>query len=174
MPAWGGYLVVFGARVIDVSLSTVRTLMLVRGRKFEAAAIGFFEVSVYIVALGLVVSDLQDPLKLVVYALGFATGNLVGSLVEERLALGYLTVEAIVKEPEGFTLAEALRDGGFGVTTVVGRGREGPSHVLFVSVRRRSLRRLLSLLKKHSPQAFVTVLETRGVRGGVFDFRQRK
>lgn len=87
----GGYLFIFLARVVDVSLATMRTLMLVRGKGLIAACIGFFEVMIYITALNKVVSGLDNPANLVVYALGFATGNFMGSYIEEKLAIGLTT-----------------------------------------------------------------------------------
>ena len=85
-----GYLFIFFARVVDVTCSTIRTLMVVQGRKLHAAIIGFFEVTVYITALGKVVDSLDNPMNLLVYGLGFACGNYVGIMVENRIALGNL------------------------------------------------------------------------------------
>ena len=106
----GGYLFIFFARVIDMSCTTVRTLMIVRGQRLIAAIIGFFEVSVYIAALNEVVGKLNNPLNLLFYAAGFATGNYVGSMIEERMALGFVTVEIIPSDPES-EMPDLLRRG---------------------------------------------------------------
>ena len=98
MAVWGligGYLFIFAARVCDVSLATIRTLMVVRGQKLYAAIIGFFEVIIYILALGKIFSDLSNPLNLLFYALGFATGNYVGTFLEGKLAVGVFTAQVI-------------------------------------------------------------------------------
>ncbi len=91
----GGYFFIFFARVADVSLGVLRTLMLVKGKRFHAAFLGFFEVIIFILALDRVVGDLGNPISLLFYGLGFATGNVVGSYLEEKLALGHLTVQVI-------------------------------------------------------------------------------
>lgn len=164
-----GYLFIFGARVVDVSLATVRMLMIVRGRRLEAAFIGFFEVMVYIWALGRVVSQLSNPVNLIVYALGFATGNYVGSLLEERLAMGYVTLQVIAREETGRFLTEGLRQRGFGVTTYLGEGKEGSKIILLVSVKRKLLPGVMKYIDREAQDAFITILDTRRLVGGVLD-----
>ncbi|MGE5589895.1 MAG: DUF2179 domain-containing protein [Bacillota bacterium] len=162
-----GYLFIFAARVTDVSLSTVRTLLLVRGKRIPAAVLGFFEVSIYIIALGQVMSKLSNPLNLLAYALGFATGNFVGATLEEHMALGYLTVQAITREA-GSDLANILRAQGFGVTVLHGEGRDGSRQILYITLKRKFLPHILNTLEAQEPDAFVTVMDTRLTQGGVF------
>ncbi|TYP51332.1 DUF2179 domain-containing protein [Thermosediminibacter litoriperuensis] len=160
-----GYLFIFSARVCDVSLSTVRTLMVVRGHRIQAAIIGFFEVIIYITALSQVVGKLGDPLNLLAYALGFATGNYAGSLLEEKLALGLTTVQVITQDPE---LSEKLRNRGFGVTMLQGMGKEGTRHVLVIYLARKSLPDLIDLIEREDESAFITVMDTKSAKGGYF------
>lgn len=168
----GGYLFIFFARVIDVSLATLRTLMIVRGRRLQAACIGFFEVSVYIVALNKVVKNLDNPLNLLMYALGFATGNFVGSFVEEKIAMGNISAQVIPKN-KCSELLETLRSQGFGVTVIEGLGLKGPRKILNISLKRRDLPRLLDCIEKIDPEAFVTVTDARATRGGYFRRTQK-
>jgi len=161
-----GYLFIFFARVTDVTLSTFRTLMLVRGKGHIAATIGFFEVMIYITALNKVMEGLSgNPLRLIVYALGFATGNYMGSFLEEKLAIGLATVQVITKDEE---LCEMIRQKGFGVTVIQGKGKDGYKDVLIVSLPRKKLDDLLDLLRKHDEAAFVTVMDTKATVGGYF------
>jgi uncharacterized protein YebE (UPF0316 family) len=169
-----GYLFIFCARVCDVSLGTVRMLMTMRGQRVQAAIIGFFEVLIFITALGQVMLHLDNWANLVAYALGFATGTLTGALLEEKLALGFLTVQVVLAHGEAGQLVDELRQKGFGVTVVDGEGRDGPRQILFVSVRRRHVGALLKLLREHEPEAFVTTFEPRRVLGGVFAYRKGK
>lgn len=162
-----GYLLIFAARVTDVSMATIRTLLVVRGQRLQAAAIGFFEVMVYILALQKVVGQLNNPFNLLVYALGFATGNYVGSFLEEKLAMGLLSVQIITSKADE-TLAETIRDHGFGVTEIRGIGREGTRQILMISLHRKALPVLNELIDSLDPDAFVTVLDTRKAKGGVF------
>src|SRR5690606_6674888 len=101
-------LFIFMARIIDVSLGTIRMILIIRGDKWTAAIIGFVEIMVYTVALGMVVGSLNEPVKLIIFCLGFSLGVVVGSLIEERLALGYRGVQVIV-DCEHACIAEELR-----------------------------------------------------------------
>lgn len=160
-----GYLFIFCARVVDVSLATIRTLMIVRGNRLQAAMIGFFEVIVYITALNRVVGGLNNPANLMAYALGFATGNYVGSFIEEKLAIGLITVQIITRNP---AMVENIRQKGFGVTVLEGMGKEGSRQVLMVSLSRKALPFLLDLVEQEDQAAFVTVMDTKVTRGGYF------
>lgn len=161
-----GYCLIFFARVIDVSCATLRMLLLVRGKRFLAAGIGFVEVTLYIVVLGYVVDRLNDPFSIIIYGLGFATGNIVGSIIEERMAIGFATVQVITLD-NPMELAENLREAGFGVTIVEGHGREGIHPILHIILRRKRVKDLLGMIDEWDKNAFVTVLETRSTLGGV-------
>ncbi len=105
-------------------------------------------------------------LEFIVYASGFATGNYVGSLIEERMALGFVTVEIIPSEPDS-NLAELLRQQGFGVTTFPAFGKEGPRQVLHVLLKRRSLPpHIVQMVSEHDPTAFYTIMDARATYGG--------
>lgn len=104
------YLLIFFARVCDVTLSTVRMILVVRGKRYPAAAIGLVEASIYITALGRVMRNIDDPLKVLAYGLGFASGTLLGSWVEERLALGHVTLEVIPPEENAEEPAQGGKD----------------------------------------------------------------
>lgn len=104
-----GYLFIFFARVSDVSLATIRTLMVVQGRRWQAALIGFFEVSIYVTALSKVVGNLDNPLNLLSYALGFACGNYLGITIENKIALGNLATQIILNKPDNKELLQILR-----------------------------------------------------------------
>lgn len=161
------FMFIFLARVSDVTLSTIRILMLMRGRSWAAATIGFFEVSIFILALSRVIDRLDDPLRLVVYALGFSCGNLLGSRLEEHLALGYTTAQ-IISINKADELAEIMRARGFGVTVLEGCGKEGTHQILHVLLKRKDLPCFLNDVKKVDTQAFVTVMDTRKILGGYF------
>jgi len=161
-----GYFLIFGARVVDVSCATLRMLLLVRNKPLVAASIGFFEVIVYICALGYVVNNLHnDPVNIVFYALGFATGNIVGSKIEERMAIGYATVQVITL-CRPLELAEELRQMDFGVTVIEGIGREGVHPILHIILPRKRVPELVNKVDCWDAKAFITVLETKATQGG--------
>lgn len=168
------YLLIFVARVFDVSLSTIRMLLLVRGRKYPAAAVGFLEASIYIAALSRVLQNVNDPLKILAYGLGFASGSLLGSAIEEKLAIGHVALQVIPTEGTGDELLGALRTTGYGVTVLEGEGMTGTKMIFMVSTDRKTLPRLTSMIEEFSPGSFVTVLETREVLGGVIPYRKAK
>lgn len=169
------YLIVFFARILDVSLATIRMILVVRGKRYPAAFIGFFEVSIYVVALGRVVGNMNDPFKILAYGLGFASGTILGSFLEEKLAIGHVSLEVIPEETASCEeLLAALRSAGFGVTVLTGRGMRGERPVIMVTTDRKTLPKLTSLVEEFSPGAFIAVLETRSVKGGVIPYRKMK
>lgn len=160
-----GPILIFLLRVVDVSLATTRMLLIVRGHRVLVPVIGFLEVLIWIFAVGNTIEYLTSPLHVIGYAGGFATGNMVGLWVEERLALGLATVR-IISPYEGVELADALRETGFGVTEFRGQGREGPVEVVFTAVRRAQVPEVLRQVGRWSPDAFVTIEEPRTVHRG--------
>ncbi|MDO7788258.1 DUF2179 domain-containing protein [Desulforamulus aquiferis] len=165
----GAYLFIFFARVIDISLDVVRLLMLMRGRKVAASLIGFVEVTVFIIALGEVFrGGMDDPFKIIAYAAGFATGNYVGSLIEEWLAVGHLSMQVYPATENVNKLTDKFREQGFGVTSVCGCGRSGERTILFVLLDRKYLPIALKILDEVQPGIFYNVADSRAVRGGIF------
>jgi uncharacterized protein YebE (UPF0316 family) len=160
-------LLIFLARVVDVSLGTVRTILVVGGSRWIAAAIGFVEITIWALALGGMVAYLDRPLALIGYAGGFAAGTVVGQLIEERLAIGFRAVRVVNRNLDA-GLASALRARGFRVTQLSGHGRDGPVEVLLIVMRRRRVRAMLKSIGELAPDAFVTVERAERPSGGGF------
>ena len=160
-----GPLLIFFLRVADVTLGTLRMLLIVRNRRVLAPLLGFFETLLWVFAVGLVVQHLTSPMHVIGYAAGFAAGNYVGLLVEERLALGIATIRTVIRSG-GAELAAVLREAGFGVTELVGRGKAGPVDVLYSVVPRRRVALCMGLIEERAPEALVVVDEPRSVRRG--------
>ncbi|ADI01181.1 MULTISPECIES: DUF2179 domain-containing protein [Syntrophothermus] len=156
---------IFFARIIDVSLGTVRMILTIRGERYLAAGIGFFEIMVYVVALGKVINSLHEPPRLIAYCLGFASGVLVGIVIEERLALGYRGLQ-VITDYNNDRLVEYLRDQGFGVTTWEGSGREGPKLVINIFVKRNLAQQVSEKIEEVDPNAFIVFMEPKYFRGG--------
>jgi len=165
----GAYFFIFAARVIDVSLDVLRILMLMRDRRILASVIGFFEVTVFVLALNEVLKGgLDDTAKILAYAGGFATGNYVGSIIENRLAMGYLSLQVFPPSELVQKFVTVLRQEGFGVTTVSGQGRDGERMILFVTLKRKNLNRAIGILNEMCPNVFFTISDARHIKGGVF------
>jgi uncharacterized protein YebE (UPF0316 family) len=167
-----GPVAVFLLRATDVTMATMRMLLIMRGRRLLAPAIGFVEILIWIAAIGIVVQHLTSPLHVIGYAAGFAFGNYLGLRLEERLAIGLATVRTVVRTG-GAQLAAELRDAGMGVTETIGQGREGPVEVLYSVIPRREITRCLSIIEGGSEDSFVVVDEPRLVRRG-WQFPRRK
>ncbi len=163
--AWLGALTIFAMRVSDMSMDTLRVLFVMRGRKGIAWVLGFFQSVIYILAITSVLSQLDNPLNVIGYAAGFATGNVVGMLIEERLAIGHLHLQ-IVSSRRGAALSEALREAGYGVTEIPARGKDGVVSMLSVSVLRKDIDKIEKLVHTHDPEAFMTSEDVRPVRRG--------
>jgi len=146
--------------------------MLVRGKKKTAAAIGFFEVIIYVWALKSVVQNLDNVVNLLVYASGFAAGNVVGAIIEEKMAIGQLAVQVITKL-EPIELSCSLRQEGFGVTVVEGAGKDGPRYICNVMLKRKEFQRLMNFVNKWDKSAFITASDARLTKGGFLDTNKK-
>lgn len=150
---------IFVLRAIDVGMATVRIVLLSRGRKGAAAFIGFFECLIWVVAVSRVLSGLDDPLRMVAFAAGFAAGTYIGSIVEGWLAIGQALVRVVA--PIGTKpVAPLLRQRGFGATVLNGDGMNGEVQVTFTVVPRRKVDSVLRLVTDASPDAYVTIDDT--------------
>ncbi len=169
----GNFLFIFFARLVDVSLMTMRTLLVVRGKRHLAALLGFIEVTIYIVALGQVFRNLNDWTSILAYSSGFAAGNYLGSYIEEKMAMGFLNLQVISKDYAS-NLVDSLRSHGYGVTVVEGRGRVGTRQILYIAVKRRDQAQVMGLIDAADPDAFITILDARTVRGGFLAGRRER
>jgi len=163
--AWLGALTIFTMRVGDMSMDTLRMLFVVRGKKGIAWVLGFFQSIIYVLAITSVLSNLDNPLNVIGYAAGFATGNVVGMLIEERLAIGHIHLQ-IVSSRRGAVMSQILRDAGYGVTEIPARGRDGMVSVLSVGVLRKDVSKVEALVHENDPEAFMTSEDVRPVRRG--------
>jgi uncharacterized protein YebE (UPF0316 family) len=162
---WGA-LVIFGLRIVDVSCDTMRVIFAIRGKRPIAAALGFVQALVWIVAVGAAVKHLDSVLHIIGYAGGYATGTFVGITLEQKIAYGVATVR-IVSKRAGVEIAEALRAAGYGVTEFPGFGRDGAVEILNSVVQRRHITDVLRIVTQHDEDAFVTVEEPKVLRGGM-------
>jgi len=158
-------LLIFGLRVLGIAVSTLSTLMTVQGRKGFAVAAGFVSSLVYVIAIGKVVTNLNNVWNIVAYAGGFAGGTLIGMVLEQRLALGYSEVRFISTE-DGHDLASALREAGFGVTELEGHGRDRTVEVVTVLIPRKQVKNVLEIGRSVDDDAIVTVTDSRSVQRG--------
>jgi uncharacterized protein YebE (UPF0316 family) len=167
LPAYVMPLLIFFLRVSDMSLDTLRVLFVIRSQRILAWVLGFFQSLIWVVAITTVLSNLGNVWNVIGYAAGFATGNVVGMMIEERLAIGYGHLR-IISSGQGPAIAQAIRQAGYAATELSGRGRDGTVAVINCSVRRRDIRRVQQQVKDIDPKAFITVQEVRPLHRGFF------
>jgi len=151
------------ARVVDVTLGTIRIIYISRGMKL----FGFFEILIWLVAIGQIMQNLSNPVYYLAYALGFAGGNLVGIFVEERLAVGRVILR-IITQKDATPLIGYLRSCGYGVTTVEAEGATGPVKLIFTVIDRGKVESVVNIVQTYNPRAFYSIEDIRLVREGIF------
>ncbi|MEW6515477.1 MAG: DUF2179 domain-containing protein [candidate division FCPU426 bacterium] len=162
-------LLIFCARVVDVTLGTIRIIFITRGQRYWAPLIGFVEVLIWLLAITQLMRNLNNLATYFAFAGGFATGTFAGMWLENRLAMGLSIIRIITPQPTPDLLAN-LRESGFGVTTIDGQGLFRPVKVLFSIVKRKRIREILEIVKCHDPQAVYTVEDIRTVSPSAFPF----
>lgn len=160
-------LLIFIARIADVSIGTVRVIFVARGLKYVAPIIGFFEMLIWLLAIGQIMKNLSNPACYIAYAGGFAMGNFVGIWIAEKLSLGVALIR-VVTEKDASELVEYLKSGEYGVTSVDGHGAVGEVKVVFTIVPRRETQSVVELIKRFNPKAFYSIEEVGFVEKGVF------
>lgn len=153
-----------------VSLFTLRMIFMVKGKKYYASFISIIEVAINITGLSIVLDRLSNPLYLIVYSLGYAIGILVGSKIEEKLALGYLMVQVISRKSDS-DFPVILREKGYGVTSWYGSGRDGERLVLNVLTKRKNSKILMEVINEIDSKAFVISHEPSFFQGGFWTKR---
>jgi uncharacterized protein YebE (UPF0316 family) len=160
-------LLIFLARVTDVSLGTIRIIFVSRHQGLLAACVGFFEVLIWLVVISQILGKLGAWYHFVAYAAGFATGNFVGVLLEERLAMGTALLRLVTQEDPA-ALLEQLNQHDLGVTVMVAQGATGPVRIVLAVLRRRDLRQVLEQIRQRWPNTFYTIEDVRSVSHGIF------
>lgn len=163
-------LLVFVAETCVLTFATLRTIVIARGKKLPAAFLGFFEVCIWLFAIGQVMQNLGDFRCAIAFAAGFSLGNYLGVSIEQRLALGTLKVQ-ITTSRNTNELIETLRAAGFGITKVDGFGATGPVEVIMTVVQRKDLDQVTAIIRQFDPNAFYSVQDLQSAAEGVFPKR---
>ncbi len=150
------------ARIIDVSLGTIRIIMISRGNRALASFLGFFEVIIWLIAITQVLQNLNNVVSYFAYGLGFALGNFFGISLENKLAIGTQAIQ-IVTEENLKTLSMLLREEGFRVTNLVASGISGQLDFLYVVVPRKRVKKVLDIVKEFDPKAFISISDVRSI-----------
>jgi uncharacterized protein YebE (UPF0316 family) len=147
-------MVIFAARVLDVSIGTIRTISIIHGRTVLSFFLAVLEIGMWLTVIATVLDQIAaKPILGVFYAFGFATGNVVGIELEKRLAFGYLELR-IIAINKGQLMAEEVRNAGYPVTVLHAEGQEGPVLLLYIVCKRRYMSDILGIIKRIEPAAF--------------------
>ena len=152
---------VFLLRLIEQALGTLRSLYVNKGKPKLGALLGFIESAIWVVAISQVIKDLNDPLLIIGYALGFAAGTISGSYIESTIAIGNVVVRVFIERNENSELlANELRANDFGVTVINGQGKDGEVSIAWCVVPRKKVKELLNIVSEITPDAYVTTEAT--------------
>ncbi len=161
------YAMIFFAKIIEVALATFRLVMITRGERLIGAIIGFVEVIIWILVVSQVIKDItSDPLKIVVYALGFSIGNYLGSYLEERVGIGTVRVEAIVTDFGNNIITDTIRKKGFAVTEIAAKGLNLDRKMLIINVSRKEAKLVVEKIKSLDEGAVITLNNIKPMYGG--------
>lgn len=152
-------------QLVYVPTFTLRTIFLVKGLRNKAAFLGLVESLIYIFGLSIVFGGDQSAVVMVVYAVGFGLGIIIGSKIEEHLAIGYTTLHVILTR-KNMELVNYLRSEGYGVTIYEGEGIEASRFKLEVLTKRNQEEGLYDLIIKREPNAFIIAYEPKAFKGG--------
>lgn len=161
------YLVILVVKVFEVSLATLRIVLITKDERVKGAFIGFFEVIIWVIVVSTVLTDItEDPFKVVVYAFGFAIGNFVGSKLENMFAIGDANVEVITHKLDGKKMAKHLRANGLAVTSVNAYGMNDKREILFMHVPRKRIKQTVELVRGFEQDVVITVHDIKPIYGG--------
>jgi uncharacterized protein YebE (UPF0316 family) len=166
-------LIIFVINIVYVSFFTLRMILVLKGQKLFASLLSMLEVFVYLMGLKLVLDNLNDPWNILAYCIGWGTGVYLGSIIEEFLALGYVTVQVVLDSVEVNTPV-ILREKGYGVTSWLANGKDGQRLVMNVLAKRRNERKLYQAIHELSPKAFIISFEPKFFKGGFWTKRITK
>jgi uncharacterized protein YebE (UPF0316 family) len=155
-------ILIFFARVIDVSIGTIRIIFVSKGIKYFAALAGFFEIIIWLMAIGQIMQNLSNVYYYIFYAGGFAIGNLIGITIEDKISIGIVGIRIITRK-DAAELIKSLRSLNFGSTVVDADGPKGKVKLIFTIINRQNISEVINIVKKHNPNAFYSIEDIRKV-----------
>jgi uncharacterized protein YebE (UPF0316 family) len=158
---------IFLARITDQSIGTIRLIFISKGFRRLAPFIGFFESLIWLLAIREILNHLDNYMCFIAYAGGFATGNYIGMLLEEKISIGTVIVRVIPRQ-ETTQLLSYLTDNNYGFTVVDAQGSKGDVKIIFCVIKRKDLEHFISLIKTYNPTAFYSIEDVRTVNEGIF------
>ncbi|HPR17441.1 MAG TPA: DUF2179 domain-containing protein [Candidatus Cloacimonadota bacterium] len=158
-------ILIFFSRIFDVTLGTMRIIFVNRGMRYLAPFIGFFEVLIWLIVISQIMQNINSPINYIAYAAGFATGNFVGILLEQKLAMG-VTLIRIITQKKASELITHFRELGYAVTNIPAIGNNGEVEIIFLPARRKEMQQIIETVKQYNPNAVYTIADLRQLSYG--------
>ncbi len=165
-------LLILGARIADVTLGTMRFIFISRGYRWLAPIVGFFEVTIWLIAIREVLVNLRNVACVLAYGLGFATGNFIGLWLEEKLSIGMVLLRVVLRHEQN-GLIEFLKKNEYGYTLVEGEGSRERVKILFTIIKRKNLEEVLKAVSTFAPNAFYSIETIKSAREGIYPLNDR-
>jgi uncharacterized protein YebE (UPF0316 family) len=159
-------ILIFFARITDVTFGTFRIVMISKGNKYMAPILGFFEVLIWVIVIGKVMQNLDHWVNIIAYAAGYATGNLVGLLIEDKVAIGIVRIQIITARP-ATDLINNLVESGYGITHHEANGANGKVSIIYSIINRKQIPIFVDMIGKHNPNAFYSIEDVKFVNKGI-------
>jgi uncharacterized protein YebE (UPF0316 family) len=161
---------IFLSRIVDVTIGTIRIVMISKGHKTWAPLLGFFEVLIWLIAISKIFQNLDNWLCYFAYAGGFATGNYIGLIIEERMAIGIVKIQ-IITSKEASNLIMNLKEAGYGITHHEAKGGNENVSIIYSIINRNEIQKVEEIVKTTNPKAFYSIEDVKSVSHGVFPMK---
>jgi uncharacterized protein YebE (UPF0316 family) len=159
-------LLIFCARITDVTFGTFRIVMVAKGQKYIAPILGFFEVGIWIIVISKIMQSMDNWICIFAYACGFATGNFIGLLIEDKIAMGFVKIQ-IITSKTAINLIQNLIESGFGITHHEANGSNGKVSIIYSVINRKQISLIVEMIGRHNPDAFYTIEDVKFVSKGI-------
>lgn len=161
------YAFIFFGKVLEITLQTIRVVLITKGEKTIGSIISFFEVSLWAIVAAIALDGLtEDPLKVVIYSAGFAVGSYIGSTLEVRIGLGTQQLQIIVSKEEGEELSSFIREKGYACTSVIGKGRNTERSILYIMLPRKKIQTVIKMIQHKYPKSVIALNDVKSIGGG--------
>ncbi|HEY3372122.1 MAG TPA: DUF2179 domain-containing protein [Prolixibacteraceae bacterium] len=159
-------ILIFLARIMDVSIGTVRIVMVAKGEKAIAPILGFFEVLIWLIAISQIIKHLDNWVCYIAYGAGFATGNYIGMIIEEKLAVGIVQLQ-IITRTDAYLLIQKLKGEGYGITHQEAHGAMEEVSIIYSIIKRNELAKVDEIIRTYNPHAFYSIADVKFVNKGL-------